>query len=380
MVAGSTRIQTWIDAAKQNVQAGCDDVRNGFAACSQELVGGRFDWFLHFAVEYGQRPDMSRGVIMRKALVIGIDYYENIGSLNGCVNDARAVKALLDRHANGTVNFGTRLVTCTGPQTVVNRNQLKEAVRELFADDSEIALLYFAGHGYIETTGGYLCAADCVTGDDGVSLSEVMTFANKSEARNKIIILDSCHGGALGDHPVNDRIAEISEGMTILTASTKGQYAAETNGGGIFTGLMIDALNGAAANLVGEVTPGSVYAHIDQSLGTWSQRPVFKTNVKSFVCLRQVKPPLELLDLRRISELFPRAGFEFGLNPSFEPTDASADPEKCAVFATLQKYNRVNLLVPINAPHMWHAAMEGKAVKLTALGEHYRRLAEKGLI
>ena len=35
---------------------------------------------------------------------------------------------------------------------------------------------------------------------------------------------------------------------------------------------------------------------------------------------------------------------------------------------------------PVDAPHMWHAAVESKAVKLTALGEHYRRLAVKGLI
>lgn len=96
--------------------------------------------------------------------------------------------------------------------------------------------------------------------------------------------------------------------------STKGQYAAEANGGGVFTGLLIDALGGAAANLVGKVTPGGVYAYIDQSLGTWSQRPVFKTNVKTFVSLRQVQPPLALEDLQRISEFFPDAGFEFQLD------------------------------------------------------------------
>lgn len=37
---------------------------------------------------------------------------------------------------------------------------------------------------------------------------------------------------------------------------------------------------------------------------------------------------------------------------------------------------RVNLVVPVDAPHMWHAAMQRKACKLTALGEPYRRLAE----
>ena len=35
--------------------------------------------------------------------------------------------------------------------------------------------------------------------------------------------------------------------------------------------LFVDALNGSAADILGQITPGSVYAHIDQSLGAWSQ-------------------------------------------------------------------------------------------------------------
>ena len=88
--------------------------------------------------------------------------------------------------------------------------------------------------------------------------------------------------------------------MTILTASTADQSAYEVEGGGagLFTNLLINALGGEAANLVGEVTPGGVYAHIDQSLGPWAQRPVFKTNVKTFVSLRKVEPSLPLADLQ----------------------------------------------------------------------------------
>lgn len=318
---------------------------------------------------------------MRKALVVGIDHYPHIGSLTGCVNDAYSVKQMLDRNADGSVNFAQpRLMVGTGPTDIVGRSELKEAVRELFADDNDVALLYFAGHGYIEAAGGYLCAGDCKTGDDGLPLSEIMAFANGSPARNKIIILDSCHSGALGSHPLNKQVTEIAEGVTILTASTKDQYAKEENGSGLFTNLLIDALGGAAANLVGQITPGSVYAHIDQSLGTWSQRPVFKTNVKRFVSLRQVQPPLPLEDLRRIAEFFPSAGFEYQLAPSYEPEHKAADPEHTAIFAILQRYNRVNLLVPVGAPHMYHAAVEGKNARLTALGEHYRRLVEKGLL
>jgi len=192
--------------------------------------------------------------------------------------------------------------------------------------------------------------------------------------------LDSCHGGIAGEHPTNKIVSEIADGVTILTASTKDQYASEEAGSGVFTTLLVDALGGAAANLVGEVTPGSVYAHIDQSLGTWGQRPVFKTNVRKFVSLRKVQPPLPLSELRRISEFFPLSGYEFPLDPSYEPEGPSPDPDKTAIFSILQRYNRVNLLIPVGSPHCYHAAMESKTLRLTALGEHYRQLAAKGLI
>lgn len=325
---------------------------------------------------------------MRKALVVGINYYAHGGPLYGCVDDAHAVKSVLERNSDGTVNFAAKLLSGTGPTDVVTRFDLKEQIRELFAGDNDIALFYFAGHGHIETTGGYLLASDAKSDDDGVPLGDVITYANGSPSRNKIIVLDSCHSGIAGASPTEATIAQLKEGLTILTASTAEQYATEKNGAGVFTTLLIDALSGAACNLLGDVTPGGVYAHIDQSLGPWDQRPVFKTNVKSFVSLRKVQPPIDLVDLQRITEFFPSPGFEFQLDPSFEPerpTPAPAtlpppEPKNTARFAVLQKYNRVNLVVPVDAPHMWHAAMGGKTCKLTVLGEHYRRLVEQKLI
>jgi hypothetical protein len=330
---------------------------------------------------------------MRKALVVGIDHYTHIKSLTGCVNDAHAVKAVLERHADGTVNFVTpRLLTASGPADAVERSQLKEGVRELFSSDAEIALLYFAGHGYIEDTGGFLCASDSRTGDDGFSLAELMTLASNSHARNKIIILDSCHSGIAGDKPTTLGVTEIKEGMTVLTASTAEQYAVEVPGGGagVFSTLFVDALRGAAANLVGDVTPGSVYAHIDQSLGPWAQRPVFKTNVKTFVSLRKATPPIVLTDLQALAAHFPEPGYIFKLDPSYEPERSEEqrsdpnipppDPEKTAVFAVLQKYVKINLVRPVGAPHMWHAAMQSKSCELTVLGEHYRKLVANNLI
>lgn len=321
---------------------------------------------------------------MRKALIVGINHYTHGSALYGCVDDAHGVKSVLERNSDGTVNFGVKLLSGTGPTDLVLRSELKEHIRELFAGDCETALFYFAGHGHIEATGGYILASDAKSGDEGIPLNDVLTYANQSSARNRIIVLDSCHSGIAGASPSAPAIAELKEGLTILTASTADQYATEKNGAGVFTTLFIDALNGAAGNLVGDVTPGSVYAHIDQSLGPWDQRPVFKTNVKNFVSLRKVQPPISLAELQRITEFFPSPGFEFRLDPSFEPERENPtqiipipNPENTAKFAILQKYNRVNLVVPVDAPHMWHAAMGSKACKLTVLGEHYRRLVEQ---
>lgn len=321
---------------------------------------------------------------MRKAFVVGINYYQNGSPLYGCLDDAHSVKAVLERHGDGTVNFDVKLLTGSGPSDIVKKGELKDFIEELFNGDSEIALFYFAGHGHLDSSAGYILASDSKRGDDGISLDQILALANKSRSRNKIIVLDSCHSGIAGASPAGGNMSVLSEGLTILTASTKEQYATEKNGKGVFTNLFVNALNGAAADLRGEITPGSVYAHVDQSLGPWEQRPVFKTNVKTFVSLRKVPSPISLEDLRKILDFFPTPGSEFNLDPTFEPQQKGRDPgmpppnqENTRIFAILQKLNRVNLVIPVGVPHMWNAAMESKSCRLTSLGEHYRSLVEK---
>ncbi len=200
---------------------------------------------------------------------------------------------------------------------------------------------------------------------------------------NKIIVLDSCYSGHAGSMKALGQRALLSEGMTILTASSQGQYANEINGSGVFTTLFVDALEGGAADLLGQITPGSVYAHIDQSLGLWEQRPTFKTNVQNFTSLRRVTPPISLSDLREIAALFPDPNFQFLLNPSFEPQPASVvhgyspDPLNTEKFALLQKLNRLNLVRPEGEEHMYFAAMNSKSCSLTSLGKHYWQLIKK---
>ncbi|WP_271003614.1 caspase family protein [Listeria seeligeri] len=310
---------------------------------------------------------------MRKALIVGVNYYENINSLSGCVPDAYSMNSVLSDNSDGTKNFDTKLITAFDSNSALSRSDLKGMVRELFQDDNSISLFYFSGHGYIENTGGYLITSDCSDGDDGLSMTELLKIVNDSNVKNKIIILDTCHAGAMGNIATDSNIAIINEGVTILTASQKTEYSIDEGDGSLFTKLLVDALNGTASNLLGDVSPGSVYAHVDQSLGAWEQRPVFKTNVKNFVSLRKTQPPISLTELKKITELFD-INFEHDLDPSYEPESENPLKENVEKFAVLQKYNRINLVVPVNAPHMYHAAMESKSCKLTVLGEFYWKL------
>ena len=143
--------------------------------------------------------------------------------------------------------------------------------------------------------------------------------------------------------------------------------------------MFVDALSGSASNLLGDVSPGSVYAHIDQSLSAWEQRPVFKTNVKNFVSLRKTQPPISLIELKKITELFDES-FEHNLDPSYEPDSPSPSKENNEKFALLQKFNRLNLVIPVGSEHMYYAAMESKSCKLTVVGEFYWSLVKKGRI
>jgi hypothetical protein len=329
--------------------------------------------------------------IERRALIVGIDYYAHAKPLHGCVNDASSLAKLLENNGDRdqTINFAAPILRI-GPNKslFVSEQSLYSDVRNHFSDDQPVtSLFYFAGHGHLTASGSHILASDSDP-SRGIPLRELVDLANKCKARNSIIILDCCHSGNAGASSLDESFSLIKTGTTILTASTASQYARETGGRGVFTSLLIDALEGAAANLLGEITPGSIYAHIDQSLGPGQQRPVFKTNINEFVSLRRVKAPIELAELRRIKELFPNEGFVFQLDPSFEPERsgneaahiASPKPENVERFKLLQKYNRLNLLVPNDAPHMWHAAMLSKSCKLTELGEHYRRLADNKLI
>lgn len=319
---------------------------------------------------------------MSKALVIGINDYP-FAPLNGCVNDASAIGNTLEVHGDGSPNFEVKLFN-----NVATKAQLKGHIKNLFSGQCETALFYFSGHGFFDDMGGgYIVTPDYKNNDEGVSMDEILNMANGSGALNKVIILDCCHSGSMGTpKSTGGKNALIGEGVSILTASRADEVSIEVNGHGVFTNLLLDALQGGAADLRGHITPGSVYSYIDKALGEWGQRPVFKTNISRFISLRTVLPQVSIETIRKLPRYFVSAGDHFRLDPSFEFTndpdithdfiEPYADENNVPVFKELQKLAGIGLVIPVGEQHMYFAAMNSKSCRLTALGYHYWRLVK----
>ena len=310
---------------------------------------------------------------MKKALAIGINDYPE-SPLKGCINDASAFASIMEKHGDGSPNFSILLKT-----DIKNKSELKSLIVDLFKGNDDIALLYFSGHGFLNVFGGYLVTPDYTKYDEGISMDEILTIVNSSKVKDKIIILDCCHSGVFGSPAISGGTTSyIAEGVTILTASRDIESAVEINGHGLFTNLLLDALRGGAADLRGHITPGGVYSYVDQALGPWEQRPVFKTNVTRFTSLRTINPPVALEILRKIIEYFPTPEQEFPLDPTYEYTNKDvAIKDNVTILKNLQKFESVSLVIPVGEPHMYWAAQNSKSCKLTALGYHYWRLVKE---
>ena len=328
-----------------------------------------------------QVADCGKSLVVRRALCVGIDEYA-FGALTGCVNDAKRMSQLLRRHHDNLPNFDSKtLVAPRGDRGLVTRATLREQLHLLLDDPADVALLHFSGHGTFDNLDGYLVTQDAETYDEGVAMSDVLKLANESKAKEVVLLLDCCYSGKLGNAPgIDNAKALLREGVSILTASRGNQPSLETSGGGVFTSLVVDALDGGAANLLGAVSTPAIYTFVEAALGAWDQRPLFKAHLSSVVELRRSNPPVPRSLLQAIPTFFPLPAEDHPLDPSYERTSKMADATNVARFQDLQSLNRVHLVVPVDTVHMYDAAMQSKACRLTPSGRYYWRLASDGRI
>jgi hypothetical protein len=315
---------------------------------------------------------------MRRALIVGLDDYPDC-PLNSCVNDANRIGEIIRRNADGSPNFDCRFLLA--PSSTVERRTLAQAIEQLFASEADVAVFYFSGHGSIDVSGGYLMTPDAKVYSDGYPMRDLLVHAIKSRVREVVVILDCCHSGEFGNLPeVETNQALLREGVAVLAASRSYEPSIEMGASGVFTTLVYDALNGGAADILGRVTVGSIYAYVDLALSAWDQRPVFKAHLSKFTPLRQCEPHVDSAILRLLPTYFESPDYELPLDPSYEPDVEPKDVKNERTFAHLQRLRDARLLVPIGEKHLYYAAVNSKACKLTALGRFYWQLAKLGRI
>lgn len=313
---------------------------------------------------------------MRKALIVGINDY-SFSPLKACIPDANRMYNILSKDFDETPNFSCKKIISS--EVNIDIPFLKESIIDLFSTDSDVALFYFSGHG---TEPGKASKACLVTQDanaynEGVELEFLMQIANDSKAKQVIIILDCCFSGAAGNIAFLKNLSLLREGVSILTSSHESQVSFEDPNGGIFTNIIVEALEGGAADTIGFVTVAGIYSFADKLLGPWDQRPIFKANISKMLYLRKCKPAISLELLRKLPKLFPTSDFVFPLDATYEPEAEPKGHSNEIIFSELQKLNRVSLLIPHDAEHMYFAAINGKSCGLTPLGKYYWTLANE---
>ena len=312
----------------------------------------------------------------KRALVVGINSYDNFKNLTCCVDDAKAMIEALSQNADGSRNYDC--LGLTSDEMPVTEDALRSKVTELLADfRGGDAIFYFSGHGLATDEGGYLVTKDAVDDDHGYPMAELLEKANESGVGSILLILDCCHSGSMGNTggKPGQRQTTLSEGVTILAASTATQESQEGLELSLFTELVLSALNGGAANVRGAVSAAAVYGYVEQALGSWPQRPMYKSHARRLNPIRLCEASVPDKVLRELPVLFRAPYIKFKMDPSFEITSENSDPENVRKFDIFKLLRNGSLLTTEDGADLYYVALESKSVQLTPLGKFYWQLA-----
>jgi hypothetical protein len=299
---------------------------------------------------------------------------------------------VLERHKHGGLNYScTVLLDKMGNGSPITRPALRQAVSELFENFQGDVIFYFAGHGVLTQTGGFLCTRDAEKNDWGVPMQEIVQLAMDAKARDILIILDCCHSGDFANPSLMKNgpnpLATIRENMTVIASSRAVEDSIEAGGHGVFTAALLDALNGGAADHMGWVTAAAIYSYVERRFGSNDQRPVFKSHTTDVSVVRECEPIIELLKLRRLVEFFPQQDYKYPLDPEYDPEDENGNvhepvnQKKWDIGVLFKEYRDAGLLKPsVPREQLFWTARRRHTVELTPRGKEYWWLVARNKI
>ncbi len=210
------------------------------------------------------------------ALVVGINEYKRCSPLGFACNDARAVAAVLVEKFGFPPNNIKLLLDAEATKQAILNALLAHAAPGMVAPDDRM-LVFFAGHGETVTGNrgevGYLVPSDgdCDNLATLIRWTELLDSAEMIPAKHVLFIMDACYGGLAFKRRLAPGSRRFLEDMLrryvrqVLTAGKEDEVVADADGPraghSIFTGHLLDALEGAAA-FQGYITANGVMAYV----------------------------------------------------------------------------------------------------------------------
>ena len=240
----------------------------------------------------------------RDALVVGVNTYQYLPSLQAPARDAEAIAHQLQTQGDFRVHRLPEVIQAGQPQvglkTPVTLKELEAALVRLFkpkgSNIPQTALFYFSGHGIQKEAGiqeGYLALSDSnpEAGFYGLSLFWLRRLLQESPVRQRIIWLDCCHSGELLNFLEADPGARPGTDRLFMAASREYESAYESINTpySVFTQALLDGLDPQRSE-TGIVTNHSITAWVSQSLKGEIQQPLFESSGSEIILTRSIAP------------------------------------------------------------------------------------------
>ena len=210
---------------------------------------------------------------------------DNLQALAGPENDVAQVQEILTSSAHG--NFGK--VT-----TLKNRphHQILRKINEILygAERDDMILLYYSGHGKLDTAGQlHLATVNtemAALETTSIPLITIQRLIANSAATKTALILDCCYSGAVdkaffrGDVEEQLNLMSGGRGTFIMTASTGLQMAKEREDEklGIFTKHLVEGVRSGKADRDGDglITMNELYNYVHEQVKSESAQEPMK--------------------------------------------------------------------------------------------------------
>lgn len=236
----------------------------------------------------------------RDALVVGINHYQHLPSLNAPARDAEAIAQRLQTSGEFRIRRIPEVIQTGSPRvgtkTKVSLRELENALVQLFKPKGQTiphtALFYFSGHGMQKEAGiqeGYLAVSDSNSevGFHGLSLFWLRRLLQDSPVPQKIIWLDCCHSGELLNFSEADPGAQHGFDRLFMAASREYESAYESLNSpySVFTSALLEGLD-PQRTASGIVTNHTLLSWVSECLKGELQHPLFESSGSEIILTR----------------------------------------------------------------------------------------------